>query len=217
MVSVFDKRRAGLAPILLCGLIACAPPGRLEWDGGADVLRTALVKFTSEGDLHQASVLLSNGQLECGLPVNDAPTLQTQAYQALGAAICRDNARHVNIELFRRGGGSWEGAYDGVLDEEVADPGDGMGRLATATYFGVERAFLVDLPHISRGYAVAEGQLREDMADGGQVIIRRDGGRLVGSFVFPEGQVKGTFRAEICEDDTSTLDWLHPTPAHICP
>ena len=71
-------------------------------------------------------MVLSNGHFDCGLPTFEDPARQAQALIDLRIASCRENARHVLIELFRGDGADWVGGYPGndearqyTLDREV--------------------------------------------------------------------------------------------------
>lgn len=212
---VFDGRALRCAGV--AALLAGCTSGRITWDDGTDVLRTAIYKETSSNGVHSAGLLLSNSSFGCALPKSDDPSVAAQEIAALLAAACREGARHVNIRLFRVGGGDWTGSYPGVDTASVAALTDGQPRLADAVYYGVDEAFLVDLGVVRRAYAAQDDALDLDAADGGVVEIRRDGDRLVGEFAFPRGSLQGTFRATLCEGDTSLLDFLEPSPSHLCP
>ena len=198
-------------------LLGCAP-GSIAWPTGEDELRTALYRTDTVGSVQRLHLVLSNGVFACDLPAEPDPVAQQQALLELQVAACRENARHVDIELLRGEGADWTGLYPG---DSHADPSQIAGtrpRLANGSYYGIDEAALAFVNDFVRSYGVVEGQDVQalDVGDGGEVEILRDGTTLQGRFEFPSADVSGSFRATECVTGT-LFDLLAVSPVGSCP
>ncbi len=203
-----------LLPLLLA--MGCATPGVLQTPDGITEIRTARYRIGVRDGLPEIVVLLSNGYFECGIPRYDDAAAQEAALTSLGAAACREGAKHVALHLYRREDG-WTGGYPGLTDASAEDLDEDHPRLARAAYYGVDEAFLVELDGLIRGYAAAKSTLLDGLGTGGLVQIDADtGDRLDGWFQFPDEGLAGEFRAERCTGDTSLIDVVTTAPTFYC-
>lgn len=169
----------------------CAPSlGTLSGPGWREPVRTAWYATDVVDGAPHAVVLLSNSALPCATP--DAFG-DPDALTSFLVAACREDARHVLLELYDRDG-TWAEVYPGVTDADAADL-DARPRVAGARYYAVLEAVLVAGGGLDRRY-LATAEERADLGDGGSVTLA-DGFR--GEFGFPEG-LQGEFAAERCAD-----------------
>lgn len=198
-------------------LTGCAP-GTIAWPTGHDQLRTALYREVDAGAVKRLQLVLSNGTFGCDLPAEADPVAQQQALLELQISACRENARHVAVELLRGDGSDWVGLYPGDSNMDPAQIAASRPRLSNGSYYGIDEAALSAAEDFVRTYAVVEGQdvLALDIGDGGEVEISGDGERLRGRFEFPMADLSGTFRAESCETGT-LFDLLVLSPVASCP
>ena len=189
--------------------------GRIDWADGTTEVRSALNRVAWDGNVKLASVFLTNGEIGCGRPTTDDPVVQEDAVQELFLAMCREDARHVHLMLWRDPTtAKWSGSYPARRGAVAADLTD--GRLARGATYGIGEAYRVELPAIPRGYAAEDLDVRPDLG-AGEVDVVGHGERLDGTFAFPDAQVSGRFRAEPCIGDTSLLDVVEAGPTFLCP
>lgn len=203
--------------VLLSVLLGCAP-GSIAWPTGKDDLRTALYRVDTVGSVQRMHLVLSNGLFACDLPSEPDPVAQQQALLELQIAACRENARHVDIELLRGDGDDWVGLYPGDSHADPAQIAATRPRLSNGSYYGIDEAALASVDDFVRTYGVVEGQdvQARDVGDGGEVEIQRDGAQMHGRFQFPLADVSGTFRATECATGT-LFDLLAVSPVGSCP
>lgn len=163
-------------------------------------------------------LVLSNGQFACDLPAEPDPLVQQQALLELQISACRENARHLAVELLRGDGRDWVGVYPGDSNAHPSQIASTRPRLSNGSYYGIDEAALVTLDDFVRTYGVLEGEDVQaiDVGDNGEVEIERDGSTLVGRFEFPMADVSGTFRAQECPSGT-LFDLLAVSPVASCP
>lgn len=208
-----------LAVILSSVCLTACGSGRLAWATGDDLLRTAL--FRSEvldDEVEHITLVLSNSRFECELPEVDDPAVREEAVLDLLAAACRENARHVVIDLYKHP--SSQNSLGSYLGNTLAGPGllsPTRPKLARASYTGIEEVVLTLTDGFARTYTVTEEDSRPELGEGGQVRLTDDRGPLRGQFSFPDGQISGRFHAEPCADDASIFDALALGPALSCP
>lgn len=209
--------RPGRPWVASLALVACASgPGTLVSPVGDTALNTALYRVGIFAGAPEAVIVLSNGDLECGIPDFPDTERQAEATEGLLAAACREGAQHVALTLYSREPG-WRGAYEGqnraapdALDEDHV-------RLAKGSYYGVEEAFLVEIDGLARGYAASEDLYLPDLGDGGTVRITEDEDDVLsGWFVFPGDGLSGEFRAERCTGSTEIVDKVAAAPINYC-
>lgn len=168
--------------------------------------------------MKQLQLVLSNGVFDCDLPTESDPIEQQQALFELQIAACRENARHVAIELLRGDGADWVGVYPGDSHLDVSQIAGTRPRLSNGSYYGIDEAALSAADDFVRTYGVVQGQDVQalDIGDDGEVEITFDGDRLRGRFEFPSADVSGSFRARACETGT-LFDLLALSPVASCP
>src|SRR5687768_15512419 len=112
--------------VALLMLSACAP-GHLEWANGDDDVRTALWVERTNGMNDEILLFLSTSQLGCQFP-NEADTengesvVENQVDQdAYFYGLCREDARHVLLYLYRPLNSDLVGRYTGD-DRGPLDP-----------------------------------------------------------------------------------------------
>ncbi|MCB9691460.1 MAG: hypothetical protein H6736_06575 [Alphaproteobacteria bacterium] len=203
--------------IVLWTALGCAQ-GHLRWEGGDDVLRTALVQETTDGGLPHLTVVLSNSTFTCDLPSDPDPVAQTQALLDLSTAACREGAEHVLIELWRADGQDWQGVYTGDPEAGPALLGAERTHLADASWYGIDEAALASTRDFVRTYGVTlSGTHRFDhIGEGGEVELL-DGEGTRGRFDFPDASLSGRFQAERCEPGASLFALLANSPVAACP
>jgi hypothetical protein len=207
-----------IAALASGSLTGCAP-GSIAWPTGEDALRSALYQVQPTGDVFGLTLMLSNGQFGCDLPSEPDPLDQTQALLEIRTAACRENARHVLIQLYRGDGQDWTGSYPGDGHAHPDLISASRPRLSNASYYGIEEAALVSVQGFVREYGVpADGDVSViDGGDGGEVGITADGERLAGWFEFPEADVSGRFRAQECQPGATLFALLAQSPVATCP
>ncbi len=180
------------------------------------MLRTALYRVGLDDDVPFASMFLSNGVMACELPASEDPVVQEDAVQELFLAMCREEARHVHLTLYRDPTTSrWTGTYPARPDASGAELGPSR-RMARGAMYAVGEAYLVDLPGVPRAYAAESIEVIGDLGRGEVTVVGRSD-RLHGQFAFPGAGVAGTFRATPCLDDYSVLDVVEAGPTFFCP
>ncbi|MEZ4317878.1 MAG: hypothetical protein R3F61_10250 [Myxococcota bacterium] len=196
----------------------CAP-GHLAWPTGDDDLRTALYQARLEGGVQALTLVLSNGYFDCDLPSEPDPIAQTQALLEITTAACRENARHVLVELYRGDGNDWVGTYPGDSNADPVLIAASRPRLSNASYYGIDEAAMVSVDGFVRVYGVREGDDVQliDVGDGGEVEILEDDGTLRGRFEFPGADISGAFRAKECAVGSSLFSVLEQSPVASCP
>ncbi|MFT4624068.1 MAG: hypothetical protein ACI8PZ_002724 [Myxococcota bacterium] len=200
-----------LAALVLAGCTS----GRINWADGTTEVRSALYRVGLDAGIPSASVFLTNGEIGCSLPSTDDPVTQEDAVQDLFLAMCREDARHVHLLLWRHPDSQeWTATYPARREASAAALSG--RRLARGATYGVGEAYRVELPGVPRGYAAEDLDVRPDLGRG-EVEVIEHGDRLDGSFSFPEAKVSGRFRATQCLDDTSLLDVVEAGPTFLCP
>jgi hypothetical protein len=204
-----------MSAIWVAGLAAGCAPGRIEWATGSDDLRTALYiveRDATTGASPRIRLLLSNGEFGCSLPsftddsgfsTEESDQEQALALLQLVTAMCREDARHVVLDLYHL---RWEDAPGVYPGDSVADATSlgSPNRWSRAAYLGVEEARVADEDGLSRAYEIVEVDARPLLGDGGEASISRlEEGHAVGHFSFPEANISGDFRATECASDTS--------------
>lgn len=199
-------------------VMGCAP-GSIAWPTGEDDLRTALYVEAPRDGLPAVTMVLSNGVFDCDLPSEPDPIDQTQALLEIRTAACRENARHVLVELIRGDGIDWVGRYPGDSHLHPDQISADRPRLSNASYYGIDEAVMVSAEGFVREYGVPSGgdQSVLDAGDGGEVWIRADGDVLAGTFDFPEADVSGRFRARECAPSSTLFMLLAQSPVAACP
>lgn len=198
---------------------ACAP-GHIAWPTGDDALRTALYRpRVDPSGIQVLTLVLSNGYFDCELPSDPDPVVQTQALLEITTAACRENARHVLVELYRGDGTDWAGVYPGDSHADRALIASSRPRLSNASYYGIDEAEMVSVDGFVRTYGVRPGDDVQllDIGDGGEVEILDDGARLRGRFEFPDADISGSFRALECEPTATLFTLLEQSPVAGCP
>jgi hypothetical protein len=197
-------------------LFACSE-GQLWRGEERELLRTALVRQDTADGMHHAALLLSNGLFECDLPTFDDPARVEQTLQAVITAACREGARHLNLQLWRDAGSDWTGDFSGIASAGPHALGTSSHRVAGATWFAVNEAYLAESIDANRVLAALEDELVLDAAAGGTVRIHKDNGELVGDAWIPELGVHVTFKAQYCDPSASLFALLEASPAFVCP
>lgn len=216
---MYTSIRTNLAFSCLSIVLSGCAPGSIAWPTGEDRLRTALYQPGSEDGIPTLTLVLSNGHFDCDLPSDPDPIAQSQALLDFQVAACRENARHVLIQLYRGEGDDWVGAFPG---DSLADPAliaPSRVRLSNASYYGIDEAALFGLDGFVRTYGVvddADVQLL-DIGDGGEVTVRSQGDRLNGRFEFPTADISGSFRAKECAPGSTMFALLQQSPVASCP
>jgi hypothetical protein len=183
---------------------------------GPAPLRTALYRLGPRQGLDELVLLLSNGELSCGLPGLTDLEAQSDATEVLYTAACREGAQHVVLRLY-----SWEGEWLGQFPGSDAASAEMLSsaqrHVAGGSFYAVEEAILVEVDGLGRFYAAEESVYVPELGDGGQVMVdKMDDRALTGWFSFPDDDLSGEFRAERCEGDTSLLDVVSPDLVHFC-
>lgn len=200
------------------GLFGCAP-GSLAFSTGDDVLRTAMYQVQPVDGLQRVDLILSNGIFSCDLPNDPDPIVQSQELLELTTATCRENARHVLIELYRGDGADWVGRFPGDSNAHPSLISASRPRLSNASYYGIDEAEMVSVDGFVRTYGVRPGgdvQAR-DVGDGGEVEILADAQTLRGRFAFPSADISGDFRAVECPAGSTLFALLAQSPVASCP
>jgi hypothetical protein len=177
-------------------------------------LRTALFVQRQDAGLPHTSVFLSNGRFECALPRGHDAEHQADAVRQLFAAVCREDARHLTLDLYHPNGR--EGSYQVTVQPPSEFPAS-SGRRVRATYRAVEEAFLVELALSETRTYHPEVLIDTLLPAPGEVEIQQRGETLKGVFGFSDSGIGGRFRAKECEGDTSQLDIAMDGPGLVCP
>jgi hypothetical protein len=214
-----------LVPCLCAAMLACEGPGTLYSPEGTETLRTALFRVGVRGGGPELVVLLSNGEIGCGLPAYPDTAAQAEAIEGLLAAACREGAQHVALHIYDRSG-EWSGDFPGRSNATFADLTDEQPRLSSGAFYTVQEAFLIEIDGLGRGYAASDDLYIPDMGDGGNVQLSLAGAdaaegavgadRLRGWFDFPQDEVSGEFVAQRCTGDTSLIDVVTSETDHFC-
>lgn len=207
--------------LLAISLLACAP-GHLAWNGGDDALRTAWFRRSSdvEGWEH-ARVFLSNGDFPCELPALDDPAAQQEALVGLVAASCREDARHVLLDVWWPDGGDGLGYIAG---DARAAPGDAriMTPFARASYVGIDEASSDGSSSLTPVYGVVRRTYEPALGAPGWVqVTRSDAATLRGRFDFEVAHISGTVDASVCAPTGGTdlfgvIDGWGGDPTLLC-
>ena len=205
------------AVAVFLGFAACkSGPGTLVSPQGTEELRTALYRVGIFGGAPEVVLVLSNGDLECGLPNFTDTSRQAESAEGLLAAACREGAQHVALYLYTLQS-SLAGHYAGENRASVDALGDGNDRVARGSYYGIEEAFLVEIDGLERGYAASKDLYLPVMGDGGEVDISSDADdTLEGWFSFPGDGISGEFRATRCTGSTELIDTIASYPLQYC-
>lgn len=209
---------AGLCAACSASMQACSSPGHVEGPMGEFELRSALYRVSS-GALSNVFVLLSNGELACGMPQMEDPITEALLLEELNIAACREGAQHVALTLYDFEDPPVAGEYPGLTLANEESVSADLPRAANAFYYGIVEAYLSTYVDLARTYR-AEEDVYLDLGDGGQVHVATDAGRLSGWFEFPDrsgSTVAGEFEAEECTGDTMLLDLVHALgPSEYC-
>jgi hypothetical protein len=202
--------------LALCLLPACSDPGIIWSPSGTTPLRTALYRVGPRQGLDELVMLLSNGELTCGLPGLTDLEAQSDATAVLYTAACREGAQHVVLRLY-----SWDGEWTGNFPgSDSASPemlSAAEQQVAGGSFYAVEEAVLVEVEGLGRFYAAEESVYLPQLGDSGQVMVEKmDERGLTGWFSFPDEALSGEFQAERCEGDTSLPDVVSPDLVHFC-
>jgi hypothetical protein len=198
-------------------LVACTSgPGTLVSPLGTEPLRTALYRVGIVDGAPEIVVLLSNGDLECGLPAFRETERQAEASEGLLAAACREGAQHLVLFLYTLQP-TFTGRYEGVNRASVDELGEDDLRVARGAYYGIEEAVLVLIDGLERGYEATDDLYLPVLGDGGEVdITAEDTDRLEGTLQFPGQGLFGEFRAERCTGSTQLIDTIAAAPLRYC-
>lgn len=206
--------RVRIAVLVLLG--GCGPAGTLVTPDGIEPLRTMMYRVGIRDGAPELALVLSNGDLDCGLPAFFSDTnAQAEALEALLAAACREGARHVAIHLYQLDD-RWLGAFEGDDDASADLLSSTVPRVGRGAYYGVDEAFLVEVDGLYRGYTASEDTWLPELGDGEIVIDDDADDLLTGWFSFPDEGLSGEFAATRCSGDTSLLDILAAQPVHYC-
>ncbi len=191
----------------------------MAWPTGDGPLRTALYQSAPSGSVQQLTLVLSNGYFDCDLPTEPDPVAQSQALLEITTAACRENARHVLIELYRGDGFDWTGLYPGMSGAGPGFLSEGRTRISDASYYGIEEAEMVAADGFVRTYGVRPEDEVQRLAigDGGEVEITTDATHLKGRFEFPGADISGSFRATECPAGSTLFTVLAQSPVANCP
>lgn len=183
---------------------------------GAEPLRTALYRVGLSDGAPELVIVLSNGDLQCGLPNWKDTSRQAEAAEALLAAACREGAQHLALFLYS-GSPGWVGVYDGVNDAAAGALSADRPRVAKGAFYGIEEAFLVEVEGLERGYAASEDLWVPVLGASGEVVITGEGADFVeGYFDFPREGISGEFHAERCTGSTELVDNVASAPIQYC-
>jgi hypothetical protein len=157
-------------------------------------------------------VVLSNGEIKCGVPQLDDEVEQAIAEDQMIVALCREGAQHVALRLYDTVQDPEGGQYPGLTVASEESVSDDLPRVANGIYYAVSEAYLSGYDDLIRDYQSEEEYLWE-LGDGGQVIVDEpSAGELSGWFSFPyareDSSVAGEFVAQECPGDTALLDFV---------
>jgi hypothetical protein len=204
------------ATLALFVLSACRDPGTIWSPMGTTPLRTALYRVGPRQGLDELVLLLSNGELTCGLPGLTDAEAQSDAIEVLYTAACREGAQHVVLRLYSWDG-DWLGQFPGAASASPDLLSSARREVAGGSFYAVQEAILVNVEGLGRYYAAAESLYLPDLGEGGEIMVEKmDEQALTGWFSFPDDELSGEFRAERCEGDTSLLDVVEPDLVHFC-
>jgi len=215
-------RAAGLLALLSSG----CTPGTIAWSTGEDDLRTAM--YTVDPETERIRLFLSNGDLGdlgCYMPAaeGDAGAV-AEAWDRMWFALCREDARHVYVDLHRPVGSDVVGPYAGDSDG-LPEETETLERWTRGFYAGIDEATTRSGDSLVQDYDVVRATWGV-LGDGGEVAI--DGADeeppdgdwtaeatvtagIRGTFSFPDLHVSGEFGARMCQprpDRTTLLDFL---------
>jgi hypothetical protein len=207
-----DMPRSGAIALLsLC--VACSGPGHVEGPLGTFELRSAWYRTSVNGTV----VVLSNGELECGMPQLEDDLEQALAEDRLAVALCREGAQHVALRLYDTTTDPEAGQYAGLTVATEESVSEELPRVANGIYYAVSEAYLSGYDNLIRDYD-PENEILWELGDGGQVIVDEpSAGELTGWFRFPytreDSSVAGEFVAQECSGDTALLDLVEASDA----
>jgi len=209
----------GSGAIALASLCAaCSGPGHVEGPLGTFDLRTAWYRISPI----DVVVVLSNGDVECGVPQLDDEVEQALELDKLYVALCREGAQHVALRLYDFADDPDGGQYPGLTVATEDSVTEELPRVANAFYYAVPEAYLSGYDDLERQYQPEEDtEVLWELGDGGQVVVDLgDDGRLSGWFNFPysreHSHVAGEFVATECPGDTALLDLVEANANYYC-
>jgi hypothetical protein len=200
--------------LVSCVAVAGCAPGLIHWDTGVDDLRTALFVERSEEGLDHTTILLSTGIFGCGVPKSDDPQVVSEALAALTVGACREDARHLVIDLYADPALAAEGTYP-YLGPDGPQPDTSRG--AEARYVGIEEAVGVPGEGLVPTYVPVEITRYDATGAPGDTRIRHAGDAVrSGTFDLPDAGIWGRFTATRCTGDTTLFDLLAASPVASC-
>lgn len=211
-IQVNPALTALLCAKMLVLLLACAS-GSLYHPEGSDPLQTALVRERPTDG--RTTFLLSNSRIPCDLTTDEDPQVRAQQLLEITTAACREGARHILVNLYTSPDLAMEGLYPIVPDADLVAAIASEGRLATARLIEVREAALVSQEGLARQYTVED--LLDLHAGYGSVDITSYNRRVSGRFSVPEALTDGSFRAEICPEQSLVFDLIEVAPLTSCP
>lgn len=159
-------------------------------------------------------MLLSTGIFGCAIPTSDDPQIVSEALAALTVGACREDARHVVVDLYADPSLDPEGTYPYL---GTGGPQADIARGADARYVGIEEAVGVPGDGLVPTYVPVEITRYDATGAPGEVRIRHASTDLrTGSFDLPEAGLSGRFAATRCTGDTSLFDLLVASPVAAC-
>ncbi len=211
IVPLFPSARCHVLTLLVA--TACAP-GEIRWAAGADDLRTALFVTDTDRGFDHAILFLSTGIFPCGLPSDPDPQVQTETLAALTVGACREDARHLVVELYKAPGLDWSERYP-FADVEPPPPGTERGSLAR--YVGIDEAAALRREGLVPIYFPTALTRYDALGEPGAATVRtlRDD-TLSGSVDLPAASVRATFTATRCTDARSLFDLIVASPIASC-
>jgi len=204
------------AIVLVSVCAACSGPGHVEGPLGTFDLRRAWYRISPT----DVVVVLSNGEIECGVPQLEDDVEQALVADQMYVALCREGAQHVALRLYDLADDPTDGEYPGLTIATEDAVSEEMPRAANGSYYAVPEAYLSGYDDLIREYHPEVEKLWE-LGDGGQVVVDQlADGRLSGWFTFPypqeDSHVAGEFEATECPGDAALLDLVENDVTYYC-
>lgn len=205
-------------PLVFVALATACTPGTIAWSTGEDDLRTVIYQTQpldgASPPTERIRLFLSNGDvgdLDCYMPVNEGDAAEVaDGWDRLLFALCREDARHVYVDMFRPTGSAVLGRYETDSDG-VPGTFDVFDHWVRGTYTGIDEATTRSGDSLVQDYDVVRSTWGS-LGDGGDVVLdSADDDTIRGTFGFPAMNVSGDFVAQRCDerpDQVRILDFL---------